>query len=218
MLYSTQLSDWLVRSRVIRKVFLCFCFQLWDIRDGMCKQTFSGHESDINAITVSACRVVNKMLRWHGGWFMGVLSEIMCLLGILSKILIWFFCRIHLLAASCYKGFLNTCKKMSWNFNMGCMMTLPCLKSVPARDLARNEEFSEIAVINIFFTVLKTKIQLSVGGGVLRGKFRDNSRNWHANKQEGYEHSPRPVCQYTIPCLIIWLNVIAIDKYMIILL
>ena len=40
------------------------------------------------------------------------------------------------------------------------------------RDLARNEEFSEIAVINIFFTVLKTKTQLSVGGGgVLRGKF-----------------------------------------------
>lgn len=29
------------------------CIQLWDIRDGMCKQTFSGHESDINAITVS---------------------------------------------------------------------------------------------------------------------------------------------------------------------
>ena len=47
------------------------------------------------------------------------------------------------------------------------------------RDLARNEEFSEIAVINIFFTVLKTKTQLSVGGGggVLRGKFRDMSRN-----------------------------------------
>ena len=33
------------------------------------------------------------------------------------------------------------------------------------RDLARNEEFSEIAVIHIFFTVLKTKTQLSVGGG-----------------------------------------------------
>ena len=30
-----------------------FVLQLWDIRDGMCKQTFSGHESDINAITVS---------------------------------------------------------------------------------------------------------------------------------------------------------------------
>ena len=30
--------------------------------------------------------------------------------------------------------------------------------------LARNEEFSKIAVINFFFTVLKKKIQLSVGG------------------------------------------------------
>ena len=50
-----------------------------------------------------------------------------------------------------------------------------------SRDLARNEEFSEIAVINIFFTVLTTKTQLSVGGGggggVLRGKFRDKLRN-----------------------------------------
>ena len=54
----------------------------------------------------------------------------------------------------------------------------PCTDiSVRNRDLARNEEFSEIAVINIFFTVLKTKTQLSVGGGVLRGKFRDKSRN-----------------------------------------
>ena len=53
-----------------------------------------------------------------------------------------------------------------------------CYSSIPYRDLARNEEFSEIAVINIFFTVLKTKTQLSVGGGgVLRGKFRDKSRN-----------------------------------------
>ena len=50
--------------------------------------------------------------------------------------------------------------------------------SLFGRDLARNEEFSEIAVINIFFTVLKTKTQLSVGGGgVLRGKFRDKLRN-----------------------------------------
>ena len=38
------------------------------------------------------------------------------------------------------------------------------------RDLARNEEFSEIAVIHIFFTVLKTKTQLSVGGGGPAGK------------------------------------------------
>lgn len=27
--------------------------KLWDIRDGMCKQTFPGHESDINAVAVS---------------------------------------------------------------------------------------------------------------------------------------------------------------------
>ena len=32
--------------------FLSREFQLWDIRDGMCKQTFPGHESDINAVTV----------------------------------------------------------------------------------------------------------------------------------------------------------------------
>ena len=33
---------------------------------------------------------------------------------------------------------------------------------LPARDLARDDEFSKIAVINIFFTVLKK--QLSAGG------------------------------------------------------
>ena len=27
--------------------------QLWDVREGLCKQTFTGHESDINAVTVS---------------------------------------------------------------------------------------------------------------------------------------------------------------------
>lgn len=27
--------------------------KLWDVRDGMCKQTFPGHESDINAVAVS---------------------------------------------------------------------------------------------------------------------------------------------------------------------
>lgn len=26
--------------------------KLWDIREGMCRQTFTGHESDINAICV----------------------------------------------------------------------------------------------------------------------------------------------------------------------
>ena len=34
----------------------------------------------------------------------------------------------------------------------------------PVRDLARNEEFSKIAVIKTKFTVLKNKTQLSVGG------------------------------------------------------
>ena len=43
-------------------------------------------------------------------------------------------------------------------------MSLPRVCRKLSRDLARNEEFSEIAVINIFFTVLKTKTQLSVGG------------------------------------------------------
>ena len=33
-------------------IFYLIFFQLWDIRDGMCKQTFPGHESDINAVTV----------------------------------------------------------------------------------------------------------------------------------------------------------------------
>lgn len=39
-----------------------FSLQLWDIRDGMCKQTFSGHESDINAITVSLNPLINLSL------------------------------------------------------------------------------------------------------------------------------------------------------------
>ena len=39
-----------------------FVFQLWDIRDGMCKQTFPGHESDINAVTVSPPRYPLKSI------------------------------------------------------------------------------------------------------------------------------------------------------------
>ena len=46
----------------------------------------------------------------------------------------------------------------------------PQAPELQGRDLARNEEFSEIAVINIFFTVLKKKPQLSVGGGGPAGK------------------------------------------------
>ena len=45
-------------SCVFVLILLCALFdvlQMWDIRDGMCKQTFTGHESDINAITVRVC-------------------------------------------------------------------------------------------------------------------------------------------------------------------
>ena len=53
------------------------------------------------------------------------------------------------------------------------------------RDLARNEEFSEIAVINIFFTVLKTKTQLSVGGG---GGRQQNSVVRNLNSSNKTDH------------------------------
>ena len=38
----------------IHKIHLAYV-QLWDIREGMCTQTFAGHESDINAIGVHYC-------------------------------------------------------------------------------------------------------------------------------------------------------------------
>ena len=37
--------------------------QLWDIREGMCKQTFPGHESDINAVTVR-CNMWKLFIIW----------------------------------------------------------------------------------------------------------------------------------------------------------
>lgn len=37
--------------------------KLWDIRDGQCKQTFPGHESDINAVTVRKHATVVLMTR-----------------------------------------------------------------------------------------------------------------------------------------------------------
>lgn len=47
--------------------------KLWDVREGMCRQTFTGHESDINAICVSAgvlrcgsgVRLVPRACRMH---------------------------------------------------------------------------------------------------------------------------------------------------------
>ena len=41
-------------QHLINFLLINYCSQqLWDIRDGMCKQTFTGHESDINAVAVS---------------------------------------------------------------------------------------------------------------------------------------------------------------------
>ena len=48
-----------VSSRTRNSRFF-FVFQLWDIRDGMCKQTFPGHESDINAVTVSPLAIHSR--------------------------------------------------------------------------------------------------------------------------------------------------------------
>lgn len=36
--------------------------KLWDVREGTCRQTFSGHESDINAICVCMLSA-----QWWGG-------------------------------------------------------------------------------------------------------------------------------------------------------
>ena len=86
--------------------------------------------------------------------------------------------------------------------------------------LARNEEFSKIAVINFFLQFSKKK-QLSVGGGGFCGEIFLSHTNQKFNTclltcrqtRKIYEHSHRPVCQYIAPCVIIALNVIAIDKY-----
>ena len=69
--------------------------------------------------------------------------------------------------------------------------------------LARNEEFSKIAVIKFFFTVLKKKIQLSVGG-FCGGNFEIYHANQqfstcmlidtHVNKRERYTISPVHDC------------------------
>ena len=69
--------------------------------------------------------------------------------------------------------------------------------------LARNDEFSKIAVIKFFFTVLKKKIQLSVGG-FCGGNFEIYHTNQqfstcmlidtHVNKRERYTISPVHDC------------------------
>jgi hypothetical protein len=45
--------EYRTENKIIHKKLHCIpFFQLWDVRDGQCKQTFTGHESDINAVTV----------------------------------------------------------------------------------------------------------------------------------------------------------------------
>ena len=68
-------------------------------------------------------------------------------------------------------------------------------KCVVIRDLARNEEFSEIAVINIFFTVLKKTV---ICGGSCGENF-EISRAIDINKQERYTSILIDLCANTLP-------------------
>ena len=79
------------------------------------------------------------------------------------------------------------------------------------RDLARNEEFSEIAVNNIFFSSQKKTTVIC--GGPVGTISRHVTQLTCKQTRKIYEHSHGPVCQYTTPCVVIRLNVIAIDKY-----
>ena len=116
---------------------------------------------------------------------------------------------------------LKWCTTSKWySQNSSGMWVCYELATVTARSsvLARNEEFSKIAVIN-FFLVLKKKKNYLWGG------FCGEIFLSHANQKFNtclltcrqtrkiYEHSHRPVCQYIAPCVIIAWNVIAIDKY-----
>jgi WD40 repeat protein len=43
-------------------MLIVLLLQLWDIREGSCKQTFPGHESDINAVTVSSALLDERII------------------------------------------------------------------------------------------------------------------------------------------------------------
>ena len=63
-LFDTQKFNWyifiqIMNHTVLFKFIFVFYVQLWDVRDGNCKQTFTGHESDINAVTV-------RIIFWFG--------------------------------------------------------------------------------------------------------------------------------------------------------
>lgn len=44
--------------------------KLWDVREGMCRQTFTGHESDINAICVSHIHTYNYFINLNNAYFL----------------------------------------------------------------------------------------------------------------------------------------------------
>lgn len=50
---SAKVIRLMINRNIFTKKIVFYLIKLWDIRDGMCKQTFPGHESDINAVTVS---------------------------------------------------------------------------------------------------------------------------------------------------------------------
>ena len=68
----------------------------------------------------------------------------------------------------------------------------------------------EIAVINIFLVLKKKPVICEGPAGTIS---RYVTQLTCKQTRKIYEHSHGPVCQYTTPCVVIRLNVIAIDKY-----
>lgn len=70
LLFKIILFD-VISGCLLSFVFLCWmalivcCVQLWDVRDGLCKQTFTGHESDINAVSVSHPSAFHLLISHH---------------------------------------------------------------------------------------------------------------------------------------------------------
>ena len=91
--------NWTANHNV--SIMVLLCFQLWDIRDGMCKQTFSGHESDINAITVSVCHAYYGSMAVYGPFYL----QLCAFLAYFPECESDFFHQTHLVNASC-NGFL----------------------------------------------------------------------------------------------------------------
>ena len=74
--YCRTLTECFTHTSILSNIIHLAYVQLWDIREGMCTQTFGGHESDINAIGVHYwhCRLLlyiaynaylSVLFRWH---------------------------------------------------------------------------------------------------------------------------------------------------------